>query len=387
VLTENRAKFPGKPQVPVEIGNYMQTLGIDRRVKNKWLWQGMEKLGIEVLNVGENDIDELRAMGVDLQAGDRFISANLLATTSGEPLLKPYVVKQFAVKGTDRQYRLGFLGLSAREGFSNTESSGYIWGNALECAKKWLPELRQRCDFLIVLACMPARDAVQLAVDNTGIDMILTGFQHQGYGVPARISQSTLVYAEDEGRMLGELRFKVTRGDKVDAQPINYFLNREIKDEPAMAAFISQAKTEISSVQQALINTPAATKAQPTTTSGFVTSARCATCHAAAFEVWQKSRHAHAIETLKQQKKEFDTVCVTCHVTGAGKVGGFVDLARTAQLSNVQCEACHGSGTLHVENPSGAKMAKLTADACMGCHTKGNSPEFEFVTYWQKIKH
>src|SRR5262245_48742665 len=125
---ENRSKFPGKPQVPVEIGNYMQALGIDRRVKNKWLWEGMEKLQIEVLNVGENDIDELRALGVNLQAGDRFISANLLSTTSGELLLKPYVVKPFTVKGTEKQFRVGFLGLAAREGFSNTEAAGYIWG-------------------------------------------------------------------------------------------------------------------------------------------------------------------------------------------------------------------------------------------------------------------
>ena len=36
---------------------------------------------------------------------------------------------------------------------------------------------------------------------------------------------------------------------------------------------------------------------------------------------------------------------------------------------------------------SEAKMARLTAEACITCHTKSNSPEFEFASYWSKIKH
>ncbi len=365
----------------------MQALGNDRTVKNRWLWQGMEKLGIEVLNVAENDIGELKALGVDPRGSNRFISANLLSAASGEPLLKPYVVKQFATKGSEKKYRLGFLGLSERESFLKTDQAGYIWADPLASAKKWLPELRQKCDFLIVLACMPAREAVQLAVDNSNIDMIVNGFTHQGSGMPAHINQSTLVYAEDEGKILGELRFKVAQREKVEAQPVNHTLTRNVQDEPAMAAFISQAKAVISAEQQILVNTAAATEPPPAATSSFVTTAGCTACHAAAFEVWAKSRHSHAIETLKQQRKEFDTSCVGCHVTGDGQTGGFVDLARTAHLANVQCEACHGPGKAHMEKPVETKMAKLTANSCIRCHTKSNSPEFEFAAYWEKIKH
>lgn len=365
----------------------MQALGNDRGVKNKWLWEGMEKLRIEVLNVAENDIAELKALGINLQGSGRFISANLMSAGSGATLLRPYVVKEFSVKGTGKKYRLGFLGLSARESFLKTEQAGYVWTDPAASARKWLPELRQKCDFLIVLACMPARLAVQLAVDNSNIDMILTGFQHQGYGTPARINQSTLVYAEDEGKMLGELRFRMTRGEKVEVQPVDHALTRNIKDEPAMAAFISQAKAVISAEQQVLVNTAAAAPPQPAVASSFVTSAACAPCHTAAFEAWAKSRHSHAIETLKQQKKEFDTACVGCHVTGNNNASGFVDLARTAHLANVQCEACHGPGRPHIEKPAEAKMAKLAADSCIRCHTKPNSPEFEFAAYWEKIRH
>ena len=86
----------------------MQGIGDDRSVKNRWLWQGMQPLGIEVLNVAEDDIAELQALGVNLQASDRFISANLISTKTGEPLLKPYVVKQIALKGSSQKTLFGY---------------------------------------------------------------------------------------------------------------------------------------------------------------------------------------------------------------------------------------------------------------------------------------
>lgn len=364
----------------------MQGMGDDRSIKNRWLWQGMEQLGIQVLNVAEDDIAELLALGVKLKDSDRFISANLISTKTGGPLLKPYVVRQIALKGSNQKYRVGFLGLSSRESFLQTETAGYAWADPQASAKKWLPELRKECDFLIVLACLPAREAVRLAVDNGNIDIIMCGFKHQMSGLPARINQSTILYAEDEGKLLGELRFSVTRGQKVDVQPLNHPLTRNVKDEPQMAALITQAKAAISQGQRALVSqsAPLPVSAGPLS---FATSARCAPCHTAAFDVWQKSQHAHAIEILRKEKKEFDSSCVGCHVTGNGRPGGFVNLNQTPQLANVQCEACHGSGIQHVERPAEAKMAKLTADACLTCHTKSNSPEFEFASYWSKIKH
>src|SRR5262245_38827932 len=298
----------------------MQGMGDDRGIKNRWLWQGMERLGLEVLNVAEDDIAELLALGVKFEGRDRFISANLISTKTGSPLLKPYVVKEIALKGSDRKYRLGFLGLSGRESFLKTEAAGYSWEDPHTSARRWLPELRDKCDFLIVLACLTSKEAVRLAIDNSNIDMIVTGFKHQMSGLPARINQSTIVYAEDEGKILGELRFSVTRGQKVDVQPVNHTLTRNVKDEPGMAALISQAKTAISQQQRDLVGQVSSTPAGATNLS-FATANRCASCHAGAFDVWQKSQHAHAIEILKKVKKEFDSSCVGCHVTGNGQQG------------------------------------------------------------------
>jgi len=366
----------------------MQAIGPDRGVKNKWLWQGMSRMDIQVINVAENDIGELMAQGVDMKSSDRFISANLLSKETGQPLLRPYAVKNISLPGNPRAFRVGFLGVSGRENFFKTDELGYVWDDPLASAKKWLPELKQKCDFVIVLACLPQREVVQLTVDTNLIDIVVDGFTHQSSSPPAAINKSTLVYAEDEGRILGELRFTVGLGSG-DVKPLMHVLTRNVPDDPEMARFIAKARAEISEVQNQLAksNVGSAAGLVPAAESDFITSVNCAPCHQDAFNAWSKSKHANAIEILVKEKKQFDTSCVVCHVTGSGKSGGFVDLYRTAQLANVQCEACHGTGREHRLNPGAAKMAKASIETCLACHTKSNSPEFEFVSYWERIKH
>src|SRR5215831_7894060 len=106
----------------------MQAIGPDRGVKNKWLWEGMNRLDIQVINVAENDIGELLAQGVDVKNSDRFVSANLLSAETGQTLLKPYVVKQISIPGNPRKFRVGFLGISGRDSFLKTDELGYTWG-------------------------------------------------------------------------------------------------------------------------------------------------------------------------------------------------------------------------------------------------------------------
>jgi len=241
---------------------------------------------------------------------------------------------------------------------------------------------------VIALACMPAKDAVQLAVDTNNIDIILTGFKHQGSGLPATIKKSSMIYVEDEGRILGELRFIVGKGEG-DVKPLNHILTRNVPDDPELAAFIARARVEISAVQNEIAkgNGIGSARAETVRVANYIGSQNCAECHQAEFDAWAKSKHAHAIDILKKEKKEFDTVCVVCHVTGSGQAGGFADLYKTPQMANVQCEACHGPGRQHSLKPLAVRTSKTGPQHCVGCHTKGNSPEFDFASYWEKIKH
>lgn len=112
----------------------------------------------------------------------------------------------------------------------------------------------------------------------------------------------------------------------------------------------------------------------------------CAKCHQPFVESWLQTRHAGAFGSLERVGKSMDPECIKCHSTGHGEEGGFYSLNSTPGLANVQCEVCHGPGKEHVADFT-VTMNKVGRAVCLRCHTKDNSPDFDYGLYIEKIKH
>lgn len=122
--------------------------------------------------------------------------------------------------------------------------------------------------------------------------------------------------------------------------------------------------------------------------AGYVGIEGCADCHSEAVDFWKTTVHAQAWKTLVDLEKDFDLSCVSCHVTGYRKPGGS-DLVENMGLRDVQCEVCHGPGSLHVaDGGSDVKLITLTtkAELCAGeCHTQEHSDTFDYVPYLRDV--
>jgi len=92
------------------------------------------------------------------------------------------------------------------------------------------------------------------------------------------------------------------------------------------------------------------------------------------------------MQTLVDKNADFNPECIGCHVVGFKKKDGFADNATTPALANVQCEACHGPAGRHLENPA-VPYGRAGKSACLPCHTRENSPSFDFNVYWPRIRH
>jgi len=134
----------------------------------------------------------------------------------------------------------------------------------------------------------------------------------------------------------------------------------------------------------------AGVKAPPVTIGkpAYVGGEACSDCHDEAADFWQTTRHAQAYETLQEDNKEFDLLCVGCHVTGFRKPGGS-EVVENLGLRDVQCESCHGPGSAHVDD-GGNNLSLIARDAsaelCLTeCHTPEHSDTFAYDAYLRDI--
>jgi len=127
----------------------------------------------------------------------------------------------------------------------------------------------------------------------------------------------------------------------------------------------------------------------PAGTATYVGAEECANCHGKEYAFWKETRHAQAWKTLEDSGKQFDYECTGCHVTGFGAPGGST-MAKTEGLENVQCEVCHGPGSIHVEKEGEEKppaiARKPAADLCATrCHTPEHSDTFQLEAYLRDV--
>jgi len=162
------------------------------------------------------------------------------------------------------------------------------------------------------------------------------------------------------------------------------WLNREFKDSESL---VNLYKRYENAGQKAFKGLSESRKAD-LKSSPFIGGLACKGCHAKAYEVWSKSSHHHALNTLKKINKNRDPECVSCHVLGYRDKGGFVSEADSPQFADVQCENCHGPRKRHVQNPKVYPKKKVAAKAtCVSCHHGTHTADFDFNQYWPKIKH
>lgn len=139
----------------------------------------------------------------------------------------------------------------------------------------------------------------------------------------------------------------------------------------------------------------------------YVGVKKCKMCHSSKalggeqYKVWEKAKHAKTMDLLKGDDAK-NPKCLKCHTTGYGKPA-----ASGADLTGVQCEACHGPGSKYRSPKIMSKKAyKADRDAarkknmeagliipdekvCKECHNEEspNFKGFDFAAYKEKIKH
>jgi len=152
----------------------------------------------------------------------------------------------------------------------------------------------------------------------------------------------------------------------------------------AVSAFFRQSgEANVKAAARVAVSPP------PRGQASYTGTASCVDCHADQVAFWNKTVHATAWKTLVDRGQQFDLDCIGCHVTGWDRPGGS-NLGHNDKLRDVQCETCHGPGSIHVakgglEKPFAIQRGPQ-ADLCATqCHTKEHSDTFQLEAYLRDI--
>lgn len=136
----------------------------------------------------------------------------------------------------------------------------------------------------------------------------------------------------------------------------------------------------------------------------YVGAQTCKTCHQQAFDVWQKAKfivdgkdeqgnsikreigHSKAWKTLSDIHKDTDRSCIGCHSIGFMQPGGYCKTNEVDFRKDVQCESCHGPGSLHAQSGNKALIKRnVSEETCRSCHHVPHITSFDSFNYDKQV--
>jgi hypothetical protein len=370
-------------------------------------------MGYAAANLGERDLlfgpDKIREWSK--QNSIALLSANLVYQDDARPAFAASMVKSIEVGNAGarkRKLRVGIVGLARmNSGLSVPTSDGrrIVTADPVAALRGQVAALARKIDFLVVLTTLEPEQAKDLIKQVEGVGLVLGGSGPiqlsedaapvSPSGTPATSAaggaprtRAKVLYAGNQGKKLGEVRVFLSEEGPVarlDTEMIN--LGKLVPDDPAIMDLVDQNRIAINEIHKKEAPLIDAVKIRAMSEgSAFVKSEACKTCHEEAYDLWEKSKHAHAFKILEDRHQDYNPDCVGCHTTGYHRPTGFLNAKSTPDLTNVQCEACHGPGTGHPDK-IGKGYGAVTREFCVTCHTPDNSPDFDPLAYRVKIRH
>lgn len=398
----------GWPIVALDAGDLVRRVGPQAAIKYQRAIEALRTIGYGVIGFGSSDLklpsEDLLATLPQEQPAP-FISANVSTVFDELGFRAPYQVIEAG------GMRLGVTTVLAAAPGRKLQNADFEWVEPATALPGVLEKLSsEKCDRILLLANTSLEQARQLAARFPEIDVIAVATDSDPPAmntIEVDGSKTRLVELGHKGMYVGVLAYFDDPADPVRYQRVP--LDGRFSDSQPMQALMWRYQEQL----EALGLKGLGLRPIPHPSGrAFAGTATCAECHADEYDIWKKTPHGHATETLVQLAipRQYDPECLSCHVTGWEPqeyypfVSGYGGLETTPLVLANGCENCHGPGSEHVAAENGdveltdeqiealrAEMRLTIAEArktdCARCHDLDNSPHFDFETFWPKIKH
>ena len=396
----------------LDVGNQVRRYGAQAQIKYRSTIEALKRMHYQGIGFGPDDLrlslDELIAVAVDTSSGPQpFVCANANLLGFNDPFR---IVERQGI-------RFGITSVLGATYAAQVNNAAIEIRSAKVALRTVVAAMQaKKCDVMILLAHATLSESEELAKLFPHFQLVVSA---AGAGEPPhqlrKIDGARGYFAEigTKGMHVGVIGFY---GEPSDLQ-IRYervALDSSFADAPEMIDSLAGYQQQLKALGLEGLGVQPLEHA-----SGhhYVGSQACAECHADEYEIWAKSKHAHATDSIShpaersEVPRHFDPECLSCHVTGWNPQEfvpfrtGYVDLKSSAHLTGSGCENCHGPGSAHVAVENGEVEAsesqrlkwqremhvEKSARKCMECHDYDNSPDFHkpgaFDRYWSEIAH
>jgi hypothetical protein len=377
--------------------------GFEDRIKGVTMLKALKAMNYDAIGLGDFDFAYGPQVLLDAIQGLPVVATNLVWSDTRKPVAETMIVKKFrGIPSEGRpgeEFKVAVLALMDErmqgpvDFYFENQQRRLVIRPALEVAREWVPRARAKADVVVLLMHMNSTEAMKLAGQVPGIDIVVCGHSSEQLIDPPRKAGSTWTVANgDRGRYVGELRFNLDAKHHLsDPAARQTVLDDKAGLDSLGTQLVAQSKAEIEAEKGAMKPVAVSVGGSPGAKGlQWVTSQVCVNCHQGVVDSWSRTPHAKAYQALVKAGKEKNEDCLRCHVVGL-KSGGFNPADPQPILAGVQCESCHGPGYQHAiagdSDRKGTIVRKPDAEVCRTCHTREQSPKFDFHTYWEKIKH
>ena len=382
----------------LDSGDIIAGQGKTEALAGEFLFKALAHMKYDAIGLGERDF----LPGVDYLQNLKnkynlpLLSANVLQPDGKNLVFPGYAIKE--LKGFQRgdtfipKVRVGIFAVMlyrSRLTFGDNDPK-LIMSDPIDEAKKIVSKIKDECDIIIGLVHLPYSQLTNFIKEVNGIDVVIAGHDPIMRIDIQKIENTLVVAGGNRGQYIGDLRLVLNQQNKIiDYEGKVATLDEKIEDDPEILKIIKEYKEQEANLSYEL------NRDRYRTMEMYVGATKCKECHNDQYKQWQKTRHARAFETLIKEGKQDDLQCAQCHTTGFAQYNGFYNFKETPEMANVQCEACHGIGKLHVQSVERIKSQKLKAailapiseETCVGCHDKVQDPKFDYARDLKKVKH
>ena len=351
-----------------------------------FLMDGMKLLGTDAVGAGEK---ELRYGYSFLKAsiersGVPVVCSNLFLKANGKPALTPYLIKKVG------SVKVGIFGLmSDKVAYGPSQDSLRVEEPAA-ATRRVLAEMKKKgATVTVLLSQLGKVDSEDLVAAVPGVDVLIVGHASSLLMKGRMIKNTVACYGGEKGQHIGRT---IVSLDPKHAQATGecdaFMLGPEVGERAEIGklvkAFEDGFNDKLRKIQKEQAAQAAQTKAQDNP-DRFLGADLCMRCHQSEGEQWKTTSHSVAWKTLTDAGNDTKPECVSCHVVGYRRPGGFQAAADAPKLANVQCESCHGMGTMHEAFANPHKT--ITEQLCQDCHQGENDPHWNWQTKRALIVH